>query len=66
MPGLNKFDSKDKKRQRLRNHIAKDLASSKYRQRVVPGKDRHRVESENDDGTYWFEDRYDADETAFD
>lgn len=54
MVGLNKFDSKDKKRQRLRNHIARDLASSKYRQRVVP--DRKRIESENDDGTYWFED----------
>lgn len=60
MTGLNKFDNKDKRRQRLKNHIAKDLASSKYRQRVMPS--RKRIESENEDGSYYFQDRYYDDE----
>ncbi len=38
MSGLNKYDEKLKREQRRRNHIAKDLASAKYRQRVIPRK----------------------------
>lgn len=36
--GLNKYEGKDKRRQRLRNHIAKDLRRREFHQRVVPGK----------------------------
>ena len=52
MTGLNKFAEKDKRRQRLRNHIAKDLHSPKYHQRVLEG--RRRVEGE--DGEIYFQD----------
>lgn len=34
--GLNRYEGKDKRRQRMRNHIAKDLHKNKYHQRVVP------------------------------
>jgi hypothetical protein len=53
MSGLNKFGDKDKRRERLRNHIAKDLHSPKYHQRIV---ERRRVEGE--DGELYFLDRY--------
>lgn len=37
MPGLSKYEGKDKRRMRLKNHIAKDLRSGpKYGQRIVP------------------------------
>lgn len=36
--GLNRYEGKDKRRQRRRNHIAKDLAKSQYHQRVIPNK----------------------------
>lgn len=62
MVGLNKLDGKDRRRHRLKNHVAKDLMSAKYRQRVVPS--RKRIDSENNDGTYWFEDEYYDDETT--
>lgn len=55
MTGINKFDGKDKRRQRLRNHVARDLKSDKYFQRVVP--DRRRKEM-NDNQEYYFEEVY--------
>lgn len=61
MPSLSKYEGKDRRRQRLRNHIARDLMSPKYRQRVVP-MDRKRKDSENNDGTYWFEDTIDEED----
>lgn len=36
--GINKYEGKDRRRQRLRNHIAKDLRTPKYQPRVVPDK----------------------------
>lgn len=53
MTGLNKYDQKEKRKQRLRNHIAKDLASPKYRQRIL-----ERKRTDNEDGSYYFADRY--------
>lgn len=35
MTGMQSFGRKQKREQRRRNHIAKDLAHPKYRQRVV-------------------------------
>lgn len=52
MSGLSKYDGKDKRRQRMRNHIARDLRTSKYQPRVVP--DKKRID--NEDGSYYFED----------
>lgn len=55
MTGLNKFSDKDRRRQRRsyqRNHIAADLGSPKYRQRV---KERKRVDDEEG---YFFVDPY--------
>ena len=40
MTGLNKFDEKERRKQRRRNHIARDLALPKYHQRVIPDKRR--------------------------
>lgn len=60
MSGLSKYEGKDRRRQRRalkRNHIAHDLGSPKYHQRVV---DRKRVE--NDDGSYYLQDVYLDDE----
>lgn len=50
MTGLNKYSDKDKRRERLRNHIAKDLGSPKYHQRIV---ERRRYEGE--DGEVYFD-----------
>ncbi len=33
--GINRYEGKDKRRQRRRNHIARDLHKSKYHQRVI-------------------------------
>lgn len=52
MTGLSKYEGKDRRRQRLRNHVARDLYTPKYRQRIVP--DRKRID--NEDGSYYFED----------
>ena len=53
MPGLNKFNEKERRLQRRRNFVAKDLASPKYHQRVI---DRKRIE--NEDGSVYYQDRY--------
>lgn len=55
MVGLHKFSDKDKRAQRRRNHIARDLLTPKYRQRIVP--DRKRVDNDVD-GTFYFDERY--------
>lgn len=37
MSGLSKFEGKDRRRMRMRNHIAKDLRQGpKYAQRIIP------------------------------
>lgn len=36
--GINRYEDKDKQRQRRKNHVARDLAKSKYHQRVVKPK----------------------------
>jgi hypothetical protein len=47
MTGLGKFDPKQRREQRRRNHIARDLRTPKYRQRVV---EDHR---ESDEERRW-------------
>jgi hypothetical protein len=47
MSGMNRYEGKDRRRERMRNHIAKDLRQGpKYAQRIVPSKRRR---DENDD-----------------
>lgn len=58
MVGLHKFTDKEKREQRRRNHVARDLAIPKDHQRVIP--DRKRVD--NDDGTFYLDERYFEDE----
>jgi len=58
MVGWRALDYKERRRQRRRNHIAKDLASGKYRQRVIPM--RRRID--NDDGSFFFEEDYYVDQ----
>lgn len=60
--GINKYDQKERRLQRRRNHIARDLAGAKYRQRVVPsGRRIKRIEGSNDE--VFYEDvRYDEEE----
>lgn len=60
MTGMNKLSDKEKRSQRRRNHIAKDLMTPKYHQRVI---ERKRIESE--DGEYFFADRYYEDEVDY-
>jgi hypothetical protein len=45
MAGLNKYDPKLRREQRRRNHVARDLFSPKYRQRVIP----NRFAEDNED-----------------
>jgi hypothetical protein len=54
MVGLHKFTDKEKRAQRRRNHIARDLLTPKYHPRVVP--DKRRVD--NEDGTFYLIERY--------
>lgn len=54
MTGLNKFDEKTKREQRRRNHVARDLMTPKYHQRIIPSRKR----TDNDDGTYYIDERY--------
>ena len=49
MVGINKYEGKDRRRQRLRNHVARDLRDPKFRQRVVPDKRKYRLTEEYDD-----------------
>jgi len=56
--GLNRYEGKDKRRQRMKNHIAKDLFGPKYRQRIVPD----RKKTYNEDESYYFTDEYEEDE----
>lgn len=36
--GINRYEHKDRRRIRRKNHVAKDLGNNKYRQRVKEGK----------------------------
>lgn len=36
MTGINKYSEKERREQRRRNHIARDLWSRKYSQQIVP------------------------------
>ena len=56
MSGLQKLTHKEKRAQRRRNHIARDLATHKYHQRVI---DRKRHDGE--EGSF-FADRFYEDE----
>lgn len=58
MVGLHKFTDKEKREQRRRNHVARDLATTKYHQRIMP--DKKRVD--NADGTFYLDERYFEDE----
>jgi hypothetical protein len=49
MSGLNKFNDKDKRRQRMRNHIARDLRTPKYKPRVVEPKKRQDWQEEEEE-----------------
>jgi hypothetical protein len=48
MSGMRSFGMKQKREQRRRNHIAKDLASAKYRQRRKEPKRREKEWREKD------------------
>lgn len=49
--GMKSYDAKQRREQRRRNHIAFDLGSSKYRQRVKEKKsDKWTYEEIEDDG----------------
>lgn len=53
MPGINKYNEKDRRRQRRQNVVAKDLASGKYYQRVING--RKRIDNEDRDDYFFVE-----------
>lgn len=44
MSGMNKFSMKQKRQQRRRSHVAKDLRTPKYGQRRVEGKKHIHVD----------------------
>jgi hypothetical protein len=46
--GINKYSDKDRRLQRRRNHIARDLATSKYRQQVLPDRKRKFINTEDE------------------
>jgi hypothetical protein len=45
MTGLNKFPEKEKRQMRIKNHIAKDRRTPKYRQRKV---ERKKIKDDDD------------------
>jgi hypothetical protein len=50
MPGMRSFSPKQRREQRRRNHIAKDLNTPKYKQRRVENKKRKsRIDKEAED-----------------
>lgn len=44
MSGMNHYDEKQRKAQRRRNHIAKDLADTKYRNRIRDSNRQHLID----------------------
>ncbi len=55
MTGMNKYDDKRKRAMRMRNHIARDLASGKYHQRIKEGRPKPPPpEIDEDDDEDWY------------
>lgn len=49
MVGINKYSEKERREQRRRNHIARDLKTNKYHQRVIPdGRKRNWLNTEDE------------------
>lgn len=46
MAGLNKYDDKQRRAMRRRNHIARDLLSPKYHQRIIEARKHKAYEEE--------------------
>lgn len=61
MTGMDRYDDKRKRAMRRRNHIARDLADRKYRQRVVKNKKSISTSFDGEDWNflYWDEESYD-------
>lgn len=57
--GINKYDGKDRRAVRRSNHIARDLAKSKYHQRIV---ERKFIHDEDTNTSYVDERTYDDSE----
>lgn len=49
MTGMNKYTDKERRYQRLRNKMAKDLAKSKYHQRVIANKKKDAEFDDSED-----------------
>ena len=49
MSGIGKLPDKERRRQRRRNHVAKDLSDVKYHQRVVPSKKKKNKNKDVDE-----------------
>lgn len=47
--GIDRYDDKQKRAMRRRNHIALDLADGKYRQRIKPSKRKRDYYGEDED-----------------
>ncbi len=41
--GMNSYDAKQRRKMRRRNHIAKDLGTTKYRPRIKPPKSKDEI-----------------------
>lgn len=57
MSGLNRVGSKLRREVRRRNHIAKDLRTSKYRPRIRESNKHHLIDEVHEreaDEDYWF------------
>lgn len=54
MTGMQSFGRKEKREQRRRNHIAKDLRTPKYKERVVKMvvKEKRKFRIEEDEDSY--------------
>lgn len=53
MVGLSKYSDKERRQQRRRNHIARDLADRKYHQRIVPSERRRKyINTDEAEGYY--------------
>ncbi len=63
--GMNRFEDKERRKQRRHNHIARDLRTPKYRQRVVKDTKKDAlwpIEEEYSIEDYWWDHPLDPDE----
>ncbi len=59
MVGINKYSEKERREQRRRNHIAKDLWSGKFQQQVIPSQRKRKFLNTESEGYFEWDENND-------